>query len=332
MSKVKVFVTVDTEHSIGGAFVDPKLKPVGNEKTILGRIGENTYGIPLIMDIADSFRIQLTFFLESINKYYFGDHESGKVCRYIIDRGHDIQLHIHPNYLSFSNLDSSKKRYSDLIGDYSLPQQKELLEEGISLLIRNGAKRILAFRAGSFGANRETLLALKKTGFLMDSSYNQAYLGFPCLFDDMKLNDVSQVNGIVEFPITNFIESSKLRTRRFMPLDLNGVSFGEIKYVLNEAKRLSMCSVTIILHSFSFVKAYDVQYKKTRPRFHVIRRFQKLCRFLSENRNDFETMNFGSLDSQKLADLSARPVHIFPKMPAPLSLIRGLQQLRDNLF
>ena len=32
-SKIKVFLTVDVEHSIGGAFNNPNLKPVGNKKT-----------------------------------------------------------------------------------------------------------------------------------------------------------------------------------------------------------------------------------------------------------------------------------------------------------
>lgn len=67
--KTNVFITVDTEHSIGGAFSNPNLKPVGNEKRIYGKIGNKYYGIPLIMDIADEYGIPLTFFVEVMNKY-----------------------------------------------------------------------------------------------------------------------------------------------------------------------------------------------------------------------------------------------------------------------
>lgn len=101
MPKVTVFITVDTEHSIGGAFSDPKLKPVGNEKRIFGKIGDKTYGIPLIMDIADADKIPTTFFVEVLNKHHFGEAETREVCKYILDRGHDVQLHLHPNYLTF---------------------------------------------------------------------------------------------------------------------------------------------------------------------------------------------------------------------------------------
>ena len=50
MAKVNVFLTVDTEHSIGGAFSDPALQPVGNARRIFGRLGGKEYGIPLQMD------------------------------------------------------------------------------------------------------------------------------------------------------------------------------------------------------------------------------------------------------------------------------------------
>jgi len=79
MPRINVFITVDTEHSIGGAFRDKNLKPVGNEKRIWGKIGEKSFGIPLMMDIVETFDIRLTFFVEVLNKHYFGEDETKKV-------------------------------------------------------------------------------------------------------------------------------------------------------------------------------------------------------------------------------------------------------------
>ena len=45
---VNIFITVDTENSIGGSFNDTKLKPVGNEKTIFAKREDKYFGIPLI--------------------------------------------------------------------------------------------------------------------------------------------------------------------------------------------------------------------------------------------------------------------------------------------
>jgi hypothetical protein len=239
---------------------------------------------------------------------------------------------LHPNYLRFTRSDADTKPFSDLIGEHGLPEQRRLLAEGKNVLVCNGVQRVIAFRAGCFGASRDTLQALKELGFLIDSSYNQAYLGRPCLLEDMEINDIHRIGDITEFPITNFIECAKLRRKRFMPLDVNGVSFEEMEFVLNQAKAGRPYNITIILHSFSFIKPYDVQYNKVKPRWHVIRRFKKLCRFLSENSDGFEVKTFGSLDTKQLSEMIRRSVHTFPKVPARLSLMRGLQQLRDNLF
>ena len=332
MSKVNVFITVDAEHSIGGAFKDPKLKPVGNGKRIYGKIGDKFYGIPLMMDIADRYGIRLTFFVEVLNKYYFGEEETKKVCEYILNRGHDVQLHLHPNYLNFNSPNPCQQNYSDFIGTYSLAEQIELISEGIKVLIQNGVSKPIAFRAGCFGANQDTLKALKENGFLIDCSYNRAYIGETCFLKDNGINDLAYFNGIWEFPITNFIESTKLRTKRFMPLDINGVSYQEMKYFLNKTKSDGPRNITILLHSFSFIKPYDVQYNKVKPRWQVIKRFEKLCKYLKDNSDSFEVRTFGSINEKELTQMSLNSLHVFPRVPAKFSLMRGLQQLKDNLF
>jgi hypothetical protein len=39
---------------------------------------------------------------------------------------------------------------------------------------------LCAFRAGSYGANFDTLRALARNGILYDSSHNTCYLGYTC--------------------------------------------------------------------------------------------------------------------------------------------------------
>lgn len=330
--KTKVFLTVDTEHSIGGAFADPALKPVGNDKRIYGRIGGREYGIPLIMDIADRFGLKVTFFVEVFNKYFFGDEEMREVVDSIVGRGHDVQLHLHPNYLNFTLKCPQDLKYSDLIGDYPLERQTEMLADARDTLVKHGAGVPIAFRAGCFGAGGETLVALADTGFLIDSSYNRAYLGGPCLMPDWGINDIQSRQGIFELPVTNFIEITGLRPRRNMPLDINGVSFEEMRYVLQSAcKGDGPHAITVILHSFSFVRPGDVQYSKAKPRHHVIRRFEKLCRFLAENSNDFKVNALGDLTQEELNEMAQWRGDTFPIVPAYLSIARFGGQLLDRL-
>ena len=331
MKPVNVFITIDTEHSIGGAFKNPDLTPVGNDSRIYGIIGRRRFGIPMIMDIADHYGLRTVFFVEALNKYYFGEKETAEICAYISGRNHDIQLHIHPNYLNFTCENPGKLKYSDFMADYSFERQVELLQEARQLFAGYGVKSLNAFRAGCYGADLNTLKALKETGFLIDSSFARSYCNETCFIPETKINDLAELEGIYEFPITSFIEKSHVRSTRFMPMDINGVSFREMRYALDRSNDAGPGNIVIILHSFSFIKAYDVQYTKVRPRAVIIRRFKKLCRFLAENKNRFNVMTFSELTRSKLADMAENSRHNYIRVPSLYSLARGIEQVRDNL-
>jgi hypothetical protein len=332
MPKVNVFITVDTEHSIGGAFIDSTLKPVGNEKRVFGKIGDKYYGIPLIIDIANRYNVPLTFFLEVLNKYYFGEKESREVCRYIIGRGHDVQLHLHPNYLNFTRPNPGERYFSDSISNYDLGKQVELIKEGRELLIQYGAKPPVAFRAGNFAANRTTLEALKLSGFLIDSSFNLSHGNSSRSIHQVNSNDSFEMEGIFEIPITNFVESVPFRGKRFKALDINGVSFQEMKYVLNQATAIGINNITIVLHSFSLLQTYDIQYKKVTPRWHVIRRFENLCYFLKNNPDVFEVKPFCAVGREHMVQVGRQSINGFAEVPSTLTIKRYLQQAKDYLL
>jgi hypothetical protein len=330
MSKIRVFITVDTEPSIGGAFKSPQNKPVGSGRRIFGKIDGKYYGIPLMMDIAEHYGIRLSFFIEVLNKYFFGTSETREVCEYVLNRNHDIQLHIHPNYRNFTLSDPGQVKFSDLIGDYPLSIQIELLEEARELLVQYGVSHPVAFRAGCFGASLETVAALGETGFLVDSSFNKAYLRSSCLMPDLRINDIAPLDQIYELPITNFVEFPEIGGERYKPLDINGVSFEEMKAFLDNAVIKGPKSITILLHSFSFVKAYDVQYTRMRVRQNVIRRMERLCRYLAENQHKFEVSTFDGLDRQQVEKMALISCHEVPRMHSYLSLWRGFEQLIDR--
>lgn len=331
MGTINVFLTVDVECSIGGAFADPKLKPVGGHKRIFGRFRGREYGIPLMMDIAEGYGLPLVFFVETFQHLYFGSRYTREVVETVLPRKHDIQLHLHPNYLNFTLIRPQDRKFSDLCGDYHPDQQIEMIAWARKMLMDCGAPRPMAFRAGCFGADLNTLQALKQNDFLIDSSYCQAFIGAGCLLPDHQLNDVSEEEGIFEFPITHLHECSRLRAAGPKPLDINGVSFQEIRQVLNQARRGSgPGTVTMLLHSFSFLKPYDVQYRKVRPRWNVIRRFERLCRFLAENPSDFRVRTFGELHREALEEAAKNARHEWPRVPAPATWVRLAAQAMDR--
>ena len=324
-----VFITIDTEHSIGGALKGQGLLPLGNEKRIYGKIKNKFYGIPLMMDIADNYGLKLVFFLEVFNYHYFGKSETREVCEYILKRNHEVQLHIHPVYLNFTLPDPSEKNFSDFIGSYSLSTQVEFLEKGRDLLKEYGAPTPHAFRAGNFGANLDTLKALSKAGFKIDTSYNPSYIGDCCFLPEITDNDVKLWHGIYEYPITGFQEISYIRSRRKMALDINGVNFSEIRWMLLNAFSIGLHNVTIIVHSFNFIKSNDIQYRKMTPRNMVIRRFEQLCSFLAMYSKFFLVKTFN--DASYNIDRQSTHAPLLPEMPSLLSIRRLCEQAFDRV-
>ena len=334
---VKIFITIDVETSIGGAFAKPdKLRPVGADKRIYGQIGKREFGIPLIIDILNKHNLKATFFVEPFCSFYFGEKIIKEICHYILNRGHDVQLHLHPNYQIFKCPDwqeraKRKELFPDIIAKYTLDEQINLIKQGKKILEKYGVKPI-AFRAGCFGANLNTLMALKENDFLIDSSYNLSFLGKTCFLHPLHLtshlsrftshispltshlspltylNDLTLINGIYELPITNYYDFKIGNFKRLRTLDICAVSFYEMKKILRYALKKGPKHITFILHSFSLIKKRDVQYKTARPNFIVINRFKKLCEFLSRNKNLFKVITLSQF-AQSLPDYALRTTH-----------------------
>src|SRR5438105_4947172 len=70
---VDVYLTIDTECSMGGAWDNPQLEPVAPERAILGKIGAQYYGTPLIMDILEESGLRGTFFIEVLATHVVPD-------------------------------------------------------------------------------------------------------------------------------------------------------------------------------------------------------------------------------------------------------------------
>ena len=59
--KMRVYFTVDTETSMGGAWQNSQYSPLPLERSMLGLYNSRFYGIPLLMDILDEHGFRATF-------------------------------------------------------------------------------------------------------------------------------------------------------------------------------------------------------------------------------------------------------------------------------
>jgi len=327
-----VYLTIDTECSMGGAWNSPGVEPVTPDRAILGRAGVHRYGTPLIMDILEAHGLRGVFFAEMFASAVVGDGPLAEAYREIRARGHDVQLHLHPVFHYYAGLERGRIGPAqvpfpiDDIGTQPLDAQLDLIEEGISIFERLLGGRPMAFRAGNYAASDATLAALDKLGMRYDSSFNAAHHGTSCLISGPRsINSPWEVGSLWEMPVTVFATGAG-RFRRMKPLEISAVSFLEIRKVLEQAERLAMGTVTMILHSFSLFKAADAQLSRLRPDRLVIRRLRRLCAFLAEQRGRFRVRTFAETPEPRVDPAGIGVPHMGTVLPAGRRLLQALNR------
>jgi hypothetical protein len=330
---VEVYLTVDTETSIGGAWANPQFEPVAPERAILGRIGAEYYGTPLIMDILEESGLRGTFFTEVLSAQVVSESQLAEAYSEIVRRGHDPQLHLHPVYHFYHLFRQGRIRREqlppnmDLIGRHPLQTQIELLQAGCELFRKFTAKAPVAFRAGCYGGSSSTFSALETVGLRYDSSFNAAYLGTNCSIDGVRsINTPWRAGAVWEVPVTNF-ETGFWKMRGLKPLDIGAVSLLEMRRVLDEAERFEISPVVFIMHSFTLFKKADVQFRQLRPDRLVIRRFRELCRFLSKKSDRFKVRTFAEQPQFSHAQREVPLPRVGSFLPVCRKFVQGMNRL-----
>jgi len=333
MSMVQVFLTIDTECSLGGAWEHPLNNPVDPERAILGKIGSEYYGIPRIMDILEEHDLRGVFFVEVLAGLNGLHSELAEAYAQIVKRGHDTQLHLHPVHYFYRMVKDGQLApervpvEKDMIGSLPRQTQLELLQRGISLFRDMVGKTPQAFRAGNFGASMSTLDVLQEVGIRFDSSFNAAYTRAGCRLDSQgAVNAPWQHGGLWEIPVTSFTTGASW-WRGLKQLSINAVSLWEMKRVLEQADRIGLHSVTLLAHSFSLFKAADLQFRKLKPDKLVLRRFEGLCRFLKERSDRFPVVGFSGLDSSSLGKQEAAVPNMGSIVPALRKAVQAINRL-----
>ena len=98
--RTKVVVTVDTEPSIAGAFANPDHTPL-LQGPVAGEIDGRSEALGFLIETLCRHDLAATFFVETVHTRYFGDLAMGVYAEQLVRAGQDVQLHLHPNWLSF---------------------------------------------------------------------------------------------------------------------------------------------------------------------------------------------------------------------------------------
>lgn len=182
---------------------------------IYGRLDGGEWGIKSMMDSAERHGVKMTFFVDFAEVELYGE-EIIEVGRYIVSRGHDLQICCHFELLR----EQIQRHFPDVDDDYG----KWCEDEEISSFIIDycltqyrccGATGPIVFRGGDYHFGAAMIRILKEKGVAADATYNS--LG-------PKLRSVNRQfmfeNGLLEFPI-GIVEKECGRTQ----LDFNSEIF-----------------------------------------------------------------------------------------------------------
>lgn len=309
--KTDVCITVDVEFTIGGAFADPENKQPVGDQSILCAINGKSHGLGFILDTLQAYSLPATFFVETLNRYFFGDKPMARFAKQIRGGGHDVQLHLHPCWRHFQHSDWQNKlgreTPNDSMAGRDIEELQDLMLDGMDTLQRWGLPTPIALRTGGLQVDSTVYAAMEKVGLTVGSNIGVGI--HPPREPHLHLYGGHHlISNIMEVPTLSY-EDLRLRGKRHLKtLTITGSSWQEIKALLWMAQRKSVSPVVILTHPSEFVKHQDVQYRH----FHVNRlnqhRLIQLCRFLRKHHDVFNvtTLAEGS-ENWSVDDESSNP-------------------------
>jgi len=310
-----VYITVDVECSMGGAWQDSSLRPVPPSRAIMGQFGRQRLGLPLIVDILESAGLAGTFFVDPFTEEQGFEGQTEPICAYLLDRGQDVQLHIHPNHWHFGlKRRGLPHKQCDDLADLSAEEQFALIATGVERLERWTGRRPVAFRAGNLAASELTLSQLAENNIRIDSSYAFPFAGGQCRLDPVRPFNGSRWHGpVLEVALSGFYQPRLPMMAAAKVADPVGVCFGELRDVIEQTTSEGAEAVAV-LHSFSLFKVRNVQYDDGRPGRIVTRRFRKLCQWLGRSSQRLSARTFRQLAEQidhgQYTAVEVAPCHI----------------------
>jgi hypothetical protein len=284
-----VFLTFDVEIWCDGwKNIDEKF-PDAYRKYIGGNTAGGDFGLAYQLKVLSEHGLKGVFFVEPLFSARFGAQPLADIVGMIEGAGHEVQLHLHTEWVDEATVpllpDSRHKRQH--MRYFSREEQAILIDAGAAMLRAAGARPVNAFRAGSFGFNRDTLLALADNGIAFDSSYNATMFGPDSgVMPGVRMTAPAACDGVHEYPMTVYDDG----TSTLRHAQLTSCSASEIEGLLWQAHARELGAFVFLSHSFELLNP-----AKTRVDPVVLARFHKLCAFLDNNRDDFRCSGFHGL-------------------------------------
>ncbi len=329
--KTKVFLTIDTEFSIGGAFQAPQtVQPIGAQN-VLCAVGGRSEGLGHLLDTFAAHGLRATFFVEALQTAYFGDAPMGALVQRIASAGHDVQLHLHPVWTYFDHPQWQQQltqvQPNDDLHGRSVEQLAQWMQRGIDTFGRWGVAPPVALRTGNLMVDRNVYRAMACVGLKVASNIARAV--FEPTEPQLRFNaGMHLIEGVIELPVLTYADLRLgARTHRKV-LTITGSSLGETRCLLDRAHAGGAPSVVLLTHCHEFVKG-DMRSSLLPDRVNQ-RRLDAICRYLHDNTDRFEVTTMDRMASPPAADVQASSDPLYG-VPAPLAVMRLVQNKLNEM-
>jgi hypothetical protein len=127
-------------------------------------------GIRYLMDLLDRFGFKGTFFVDILLEYQLGSGSLAPVIAAIQERGHDIQLHLHPApHLRFAEDERLRRLWPAMAAD-DVDLFRAALEAALEMFQRLVGKQPVAYRSGAYHITDAFFPVLSEYGLKIDTS------------------------------------------------------------------------------------------------------------------------------------------------------------------
>ncbi len=317
--RTQVAITIDTEFSIGGAFADPERRQPVGEANVTCPVGGREQGLGFLLETFARHGTRATFFVEALHTAWFGDEPMGKLVRRMLAAGQDVQLHLHPCWTAFRDPDWRSRLGGgdpdDNCDGRDVADLEALIGDGMAALQRMGAPRPVALRTGNLRADRNVYHAMRRRGLALASNVG---LGLNRPADPaLQLHGGRhRIDGVLEVPVLTYRQLALGAERLFTT---TATSTAETESLLWAAREAGVQTVVLLTHPFEFIKGDRLEPSRQRVNRINQRRLARLCAFLAEHDDQFESVSFAEAGPGWLL----APDEPEPRLHAPLLPVLG---------
>lgn len=314
----RVFITIDTEYS-SGLYTGPGVADrAENYARSIGCITpDGPAGITHKLALLRQYGQKAVFFVDPMPALVWGVAAIEDIVGPIIEAGQDVQLHCHTEWLGIAGAANPlvSGRSGRNIADFPFEEQCELLNFARATLMAAGAPAPVAFRAGNYGANDDTLRALAAIGIAYDTSHCPALTDGACRISlGPEDRDPVLHHGVIEVPAGTIgtIGGGQRHAQ------ITALTLAEMLAAIRHARGAGRESFTLVSHSFELINRRRLSVNRI-----VRSRFSGLVRTLATMRG-VETGTFAD-NPPPLTALAGK------SQPLPASTVRTGMRMAEQL-